>query len=320
MRSMTPSDSAPAGAEPLRPPLALILEDLLELVSAESPFAVNFEDITGFTFDAAEFSLPERYRAHCSDFCLHAKEHQGRHRECTINKRICNRRATRGRGFAGMCYLGMTERVEPLCVRGKTLGVFYFGGVLILGRESEAVKKIRTFCKRKKIRPDGYLAALKTVPAVSAAAWEAAQERFCRMVRLASAYVESAALPVDSYTMHGIRQDVTRDRRISALARSAIAHIRRHYAYPLSLAGAAKALGCSAVHLSRTFKRDLGIPFGEFLHRVRIDHAKMLLRTRNLNANQVCYEVGFSDPSHFNRIFQRLEAMTPAEFARSGPV
>lgn len=294
-----------------------ILADLVELAAQYGPYEINFEDITGFTFDVPEFALPERHRAHCSSYCLFAKDHQGQRRECVINKRLCNRKAARGRGFSGMCHLGITECVEPLRVDGKTLGVFYFGSVVIKGREAEAERKVTAYCTRRRLHCEEYLERLKAVPRITEEEWECGRKHFRRMVRLAAAFVENAALPLDGYTVHGIRREVTKARKITSLTRAALAYVRKNYALSCKLKAAALALGCHPVHLSRVFKRDFGISFNEYLHRVRISHARVLLRTRSLNATQVSYEVGFSDPSHFNKTFQRLIGKTPAEFSRS---
>jgi len=297
-------------------PFASVLEDVVEMVAGYAPFEINFEDLTGFTFDAPEFALDERWRAHCSDFCLFAKANQSQRRECVINKRLCNRKAKRGVGFSGMCHLGLTECVEPLRVAGKTLGVFYFGSVVIEGKEAIAEQRILQYCHRHQIPPEGHLQRLRETPKVTEAQWEKGMALFRRSVRLAAAFVENLGLPIESYKSYGIRTDATSARSIASLSRSAMAYVQKHYKQPCRLLTAAKALGCHPVHLGRIFKKDLGVDFNEFVHSVRIGHAKKLLRTHAMNATQVSYEVGYYDPSHFNRIFRRLVGMTPGEFAK----
>ncbi len=294
-----------------------VLEEVAALAVGHTRFELSFEDITGFSYDAPELALEETRRYHCSAFCRYAKAHQGRYRECTINKRLCNRKASKGKGFIGLCHLGLLEAVEPLVLEGKVMGVFYFGNVVIRGREKASRQKITTFCRRHHVDAEPYLCLLRGVPRVSEAEWEAGVVQFRRAVRLAAAFVQTIGLPVESYTVHEIRNIAVRAHQLHPLSRSAVGWVRQHYREPCTLAAAAAALGCHPVHLGRTFRRDLGLTFTEFLHRVRISHAKRLLRVTAMNAARVSYETGFADPGHFSRTFQRLTGQTPGEFARA---
>jgi YesN/AraC family two-component response regulator len=78
----------------------------------------------------------------------------------------------------------------------------------------------------------------------------------------------------------------------------------------------AKSCEMSPSQFSRSFKEVYGMGFKEYLGRRRIMRAIKLLRNPNMTIADVCYSVGFSDPSYFTRTFTRFVGMTPSEFRR----
>ena len=76
----------------------------------------------------------------------------------------------------------------------------------------------------------------------------------------------------------------------------------------------AHALNVSTFHFCRKFKQETGLTFVEYLNRVRIEHAKLLLHNKNLRVTEVAYEVGFQSLTHFNRIFRKLVGTSPTEY------
>ena len=84
---------------------------------------------------------------------------------------------------------------------------------------------------------------------------------------------------------------------------------------PLSLAAAAKALGVSTGHLSRTFRRLTGMTFREYAISRRVEHARRLLLDPLNNVSSVSDACGFSTPAYFARVFRKVVGCSPAEYA-----
>ena len=67
-----------------------------------------------------------------------------------------------------------------------------------------------------------------------------------------------------------------------------------------------------------TFKREFKIQFGDtpanWLKQKRLQYATSLLTNTDLNINEVCYESGFKNTSHFNKAFKQKYAITPNQF------
>ena len=66
----------------------------------------------------------------------------------------------------------------------------------------------------------------------------------------------------------------------------------------------------------RYFKKRTRKSYVDFLTEIRIGQAKKLLQQNDLSISQICFEVGFSNLSNFNRKFREVCSITPTEFRR----
>jgi len=64
------------------------------------------------------------------------------------------------------------------------------------------------------------------------------------------------------------------------------------------------------------FRRHTGLPFVQYVNRLRINLACQLLMSGELNITDICYQVGFNNLSNFNRQFLLLKDMSPSRWAR----
>lgn len=88
--------------------------------------------------------------------------------------------------------------------------------------------------------------------------------------------------------------------------------IDEHHAQRLTLAGLSRRFGLSAQHLCEGFHRWFGAPPIEYLIRLRLDRARVLLSDRNRSVAQVAAEVGWHDAPHFTRLFRRRCGVAPS--------
>lgn len=78
---------------------------------------------------------------------------------------------------------------------------------------------------------------------------------------------------------------------------------------------------CAALHMSRSnlfrkMKALTGQSVTHFIRNLRLEKAKLLLETSDLNVTEVCFEVGFNSPNYFSRAFQERFGMPPSERRR----
>lgn len=91
-------------------------------------------------------------------------------------------------------------------------------------------------------------------------------------------------------------------------------YLSENYTQKLSLRSISDRFGISACHLSRTFTQKLSCSFLHYLHSLRVEHAKHLLRHSAQSILEIAYDSGFSDQRTFNRVFKELSACTPREY------
>lgn len=91
-------------------------------------------------------------------------------------------------------------------------------------------------------------------------------------------------------------------------------YIEENFRLPITRESAAEHFGLSPNHVSRLF-HDHGVTkFNDFLNRVRIERAKVLLKHRELTVADVATNSGFSDSAYFCRVFRQRAGMTPGEY------
>lgn len=83
-----------------------------------------------------------------------------------------------------------------------------------------------------------------------------------------------------------------------------------------SLKALAAELGFSPSHLSVLVKRELGIPFQDYLIQERIRQAKLLLLTTDLKVYEIADQVGFEDMNYFSQRFKQVTGMTPRQYKK----
>ncbi|GMT49485.1 MAG: hypothetical protein IEMM0008_1024 [bacterium] len=81
---------------------------------------------------------------------------------------------------------------------------------------------------------------------------------------------------------------------------------------PPSLLELAKRVGLNDFKLKRGFREILGTTVFGFLREQRMEKARMLLETGNMNVTEVLYDVGYNSPSHFSFEFKKRFGITPS--------
>jgi transcriptional regulator GlxA family with amidase domain len=89
-----------------------------------------------------------------------------------------------------------------------------------------------------------------------------------------------------------------------------------YYDKPLDLADLARAANVSERHFSRSFKRAYGETPYQYLLSRRLERARHLLRTTDLQVAEVCLEVGFTSVGSFTTTFRREVGITPGDYRR----
>jgi AraC family transcriptional regulator len=93
------------------------------------------------------------------------------------------------------------------------------------------------------------------------------------------------------------------------------ANLRR----PLRLTELSALVNMSPFHFARLFKRSTGLSPHQFVLRVRIAAASVLLDIPGASVGTVARQVGFRTPSHFSTTYRRLTGNTPSAYQTRPP-
>ena len=130
-------------------------------------------------------------------------------------------------------------------------------------------------------------------------------------------YDDSASLPETEPIEDGEKpaagQGVA-DNAGNFIIHNAMRYIEEHYAEKLTLPEVADQVYVSQWHLSKLISRNTGQSFSDLLNGVRIREAKKLLEDPSLKIWEISEKVGFSDVTHFSRIFKKMENMSANEY------
>ena len=89
-----------------------------------------------------------------------------------------------------------------------------------------------------------------------------------------------------------------------------------HFTTDIRIADVAAIAGMTESTFSRFFKRNTGNTFTDHVTKLRVSRACNLLAHSSLPVTSICYEVGYSNISNFNRNFRRQRGDTPSGYRR----
>jgi len=86
----------------------------------------------------------------------------------------------------------------------------------------------------------------------------------------------------------------------------------------LSLQQASEELEINPAYLSREFSKYFdNLSFGDYMRKMRIKKAIELMDAKEYSLTEIAYLTGFSDQSHFNRIFKKQTGQNPSAYKKN---
>lgn len=84
----------------------------------------------------------------------------------------------------------------------------------------------------------------------------------------------------------------------------------------ISLKYLSAQLNVHPVHISRAAPKYLSMSIGEYIRKQKIKRAIPLLLDHSISLTEISYQAGFSDQSHFNRVFKAYFKMNPSLYRK----
>ncbi|PKF34644.1 AraC family transcriptional regulator [Acinetobacter proteolyticus] len=89
-----------------------------------------------------------------------------------------------------------------------------------------------------------------------------------------------------------------------------------NFSHENRIADLAKQFNFSERNLKRRFQLATQISPNQYLQQVRVDKAKKLLLTSEMNVQQIAYTVGYENVSFFIRVFKKITGCTPSQWLK----
>jgi transcriptional regulator GlxA family with amidase domain len=87
----------------------------------------------------------------------------------------------------------------------------------------------------------------------------------------------------------------------------------------LRLGEIAEEVSLSKYHLSRLFRKSVGMSFQQYLTAIRVEKACRLLASSPVRlVTEVAFEAGFGSLRNMENHFRRLVGLSPAEYSKAG--
>ncbi len=86
----------------------------------------------------------------------------------------------------------------------------------------------------------------------------------------------------------------------------------------LSRADLARVVGASPLLVARVINGAFGKSFHRFVNEYRVQEARRLLRESDLTIAEIAFDAGYDGVNTFNRVFERITGMSPAEYRQAG--
>ena len=116
---------------------------------------------------------------------------------------------------------------------------------------------------------------------------------------------------VDSILQLGMSEDTE---SVQNVVKQIKRYVEEHYAEDLSLSGLAQKYGVDKSYLSRCFKQTTGKNLIPYITQLRLEKGKEMIRANDLSLTEISYLIGYDDYAYFNRIFRKMEGMSPREY------
>lgn len=93
-------------------------------------------------------------------------------------------------------------------------------------------------------------------------------------------------------------------------------YMEEHLGEEFSREQAAESVYLNPAYLSRLFRRETGYSLTDYLVKIRIAKARIMLEKTNNRVSDVAINVGYANFSHFSKLFKKMTGLTPQEYRK----
>ncbi len=100
----------------------------------------------------------------------------------------------------------------------------------------------------------------------------------------------------------------------SSLSELLLDYVKNHFTDPdLSLTGVASLFSYTEKYVSHLFKREAGIGFSQYISKLRLSYASVLIGGGETSVTRIAHACGYKDALYFSKVFKKKHGHTPSE-------
>lgn len=91
-----------------------------------------------------------------------------------------------------------------------------------------------------------------------------------------------------------------------------MSYIMDHYSEEITIRELSDLVGLNPVYLGKLFKQNTGSTYKEFINKVRVNNAEMILSAGGFNVSEVAAHCGYHDVAYFSNVFKNIKGYPPS--------
>lgn len=207
------------------------------------------------------------------------------------------------------CHSGLIDVIIPILYEGEIIGAFLIGQFLLENNQEFELEKILKENMGKNIDLKLLQEKYKELSVISLEKLES----IIRIVTYSTYYIADCIKNKKWLEMKNTVSKVKIELSNSKIA-PIIKYINEHINENVSLSLGANLCNMSQSQFSRTFKKETGKTFKEYVLLKKIEQAKFYIKTTDKSFSEISDFLGFEDSSYFTKLFKKYEGITPKEY------
>ncbi|PQP81488.1 hypothetical protein C0Q44_17350 [Paenibacillus sp. PCH8] len=98
------------------------------------------------------------------------------------------------------------------------------------------------------------------------------------------------------------------------LVAEAVHELKQHYRSKIKLQEVANRIHVNSAYLGQQFKREMGVSFNDYVHQLRVEEARKLLRRTNMKITDIAFNLGYHDAEYFTQKFRAHTGELPSVY------
>jgi len=203
------------------------------------------------------------------------------------------------------CHAGLVDIAIPVFAEGAHVATISTGQLLPSPPGVEGFRAIRDRLRDLPLSEKALRKAYDRAPYLEEGKLDAA-------IRLLTFFVDYSVRM--GLTLGGMAARLEHPRIASALR-----YVEEHFRERLAVADVSREARLSPDHFSTVFRQATGRTFVAYVQQRRVEEAKVLLTATRKSITEICLDCGFTNLTHFNRVFRRWTDKSPRQYRNESP-